>query len=156
MNVLARDETPRKGVLFGYFGGAVNVADGRYTYHRYPADLLKQDIYQYTVMPTHIFEPFSVEELAGATLSEPLAFTRGVPLLKVPVGDRSPFFTLYGPGGLLEDETRLYDLQTDPGQDRPLADPGLEARMLALMKEMMHANDGPPEAFVRLGLDPKP
>jgi arylsulfatase A-like enzyme len=156
MDVLARDETPRRGVLFGYFGGAVNVADGRYTYHRYPADLLKQEIYQYTVMPTHIFEPFSVEELSGATLSQPLAFTRGVPLLKVPVNDRSPFFGIYGPGGLLEDETRLYDLQKDPGQDRPLDDPGLEAKMLLLMKDMMHANDGPPEAFVRLGLDPTP
>ena len=25
--------------FLGYFGGAVNVTDGRYTYHRYPADL---------------------------------------------------------------------------------------------------------------------
>ena len=27
----------------------------------------------------------------------------------------------YGPGGLLENETRLYDLETDPGQEQPLA-----------------------------------
>ena len=106
-------------------------------------------------MPTHIWEPFSVEELSAATLSEPLAFTRGVPLLKVPVTDRSPMYGNYGPGGLLEDETRLYDLQDDPGQDRPLHDPAIEARMVDLMTEMMRANDGPPEAFVRLGLDPK-
>ena len=55
-------------VLFGYFGGAVNVTDGRYTYHRYPADLKSQEIYQYTLMPTHIFEPFS---RGGAVAGEP-------------------------------------------------------------------------------------
>jgi hypothetical protein len=29
----------RDAAIFGYFGGAVNVTDGRYTYHRFPADL---------------------------------------------------------------------------------------------------------------------
>ena len=34
----ARRRRPlREAALFGYFGGAVNVTDGRYTYHRYPA-----------------------------------------------------------------------------------------------------------------------
>ena len=55
----------REGALFGYFGGAVNVTDGRYTYHRYPPDLRTQEIYQYTVMPTHIWSPFTPEELKG-------------------------------------------------------------------------------------------
>lgn len=43
--------TPRAGVIFSYFGGAVNVTDGRFVYHRYPRDLATQDIYQYTLMP---------------------------------------------------------------------------------------------------------
>ena len=63
--------------LFGYFGGAVNVTDGRYTYHRYPPDLRAQEIYQYTLMPTHIFEPFSPEELAGASLAGGLSLHQG-------------------------------------------------------------------------------
>ena len=103
----------REAALFGYFGGAVNVTDGRYTYHRFPADLATQEIYQYTLMPTHIFEPFSPEELSQA---EPcrsrFAFTKGAPLLKVPVIERSPMYDNYGPGALLENETRLYDLST--------------------------------------------
>src|SRR6185437_13070689 len=57
--LLADNGGGRDGLLFGYFGGAVNVADGRYTYHRFPADLHAQDIFQYTLMPTHIFAPFS-------------------------------------------------------------------------------------------------
>ncbi len=150
--VIDADHALREAILYGYFGGAVNVSDGRYTYHRFPADLRKQDIYQYTLMPTHIFEPFSTEELADATLAPPFAFSKGVPLLKVPVTERSPMYDVYGPGALLEDETRLYDLRDDPGQLHPLADPAVEARMTALMVRLMRENNAPDEAFARLGL----
>jgi hypothetical protein len=144
----------RDALIFGYFGGAVNVTDGRLTYHRFPPDLRKQDIHQYTLMPTHIWSPFSVEELADARLAGPLPFTKGAKVLQVPVIERSPFFNNYGPGGLLEDETRLYDLAADPGQDRPLRDDAAEARMVAHMRALMAACDAPPEAFARLGLTP--
>lgn len=144
---------PRKGALFGYFGGAVNVADGRYTYHRFPEDLSQQELYQYTLMPTHIFSPFSPEELASAELSPPLDFTKGATLLKVPVIERSPMYNNYGPGALLESETRLYDLETDPGQEKPLADPAEEQRLADLMTRLMQANGAPPEAFSRLAFD---
>ncbi|TPW25971.1 sulfatase [Pararhizobium mangrovi] len=139
-------------LLFGYFGGAVNVTDGHYSYHRFPADLATQEIYQYTLMPTHISAFFSTEELAGTQLADPFAFTKNTPLLKVPVGERSPMYDVYGPGALIEDETRLYDLKTDPGQERPLRDEETEARMADVMARLMKANDAPPEAFSRLEL----
>ncbi len=142
----------REAMIYGYFGGAVNVTDGRHTYHRYPPDLKKQEIYQYTVMPTHISMPFSVEELAGARLAGPLPFTKGAKVMQVPVLERSPFQTKYGPGNMLEDETRLYDLVADPGQERPVQDAATEARLTALMARLMAANHAPPEAFARLGL----
>jgi len=144
----------RQGVLFGYFGGAVNVADGRYTYHRFPEDLSKQELYQYTLMPTHIFSPFTPEELATATISPPLGFTKGAKLLKVPVIERSPMYNNYGPGALLEAETRLYDLKADPGQEAPLGDAVVETRLTALMRRLMEANGAPPEAFTRIALEP--
>lgn len=142
----------RDAIIYGYFGGAVNVTDGRHTYHRFPPDLRTQEIYQYTVMPTHISMPFTMEELAGAGIAGPLPFTKGARVMRVPVLERSPFHSKYGPGGLLEDETRLYDLATDPGQAQPLQDPAVEARMTALMTRLMAANHAPPEAFARLGL----
>ena len=56
----------------------MNVTDGRYTYHRYPADLVEQEIYQYTLMPTHIFEPFTAGgAVAGHAVAEPLAVHQG-------------------------------------------------------------------------------
>lgn len=142
----------RDAVIFGYFGGAVNVTDGRYTYHRYPHDLKEQEIYQYTLMPTHLSQRFTPEELSGATLAAPFGWTKNAPLLKVPVTQRSPMFNNYGPGAMIEDDTRLYDLAQDPGQERPVHDPALEERMIGLMRDLMVRNEAPPEAFARLGL----
>jgi arylsulfatase A-like enzyme len=150
---LLRDDAARDGVIYGYFGGAVNVSDGRYTYHRFPADLATQEIYQYTLMPTHIFDMFSPEELSLASLAEPMAFTKGAKLLKVPVIERSPFYNVYGPGSLLENTTRLYDLVSDPGQDRPIEDADVVRRLAGMMARLMRANHAPPEAFSRLGGD---
>jgi arylsulfatase A-like enzyme len=148
-------EGKRDGVLFGYFGGAVNVTDGKYSYHRYPPDLKTQEIYQYTLMPTHIFDFFTTEELATASLAEPFAFTKGTPLLKVPVIERSPMNQHYGPGAMIEDETRLYDLIADPGQEHPLQDEAVENAMAAMMARLMRRYDAPPEAFERIGLATK-
>jgi arylsulfatase A-like enzyme len=151
---IADGEAERDAVIFGYFGGAVNVTDGRYTYHRYPADLATQEIYQYTLMPTHIFEPFSPEELSQASLAEPFPFTKGAKLLKVPVIERSPMYNVYGPGAMIERDTRLYDLVHDPGQETSLDEPAVEERMEHLMVALMKANQAPSEAFARLEIDP--
>ena len=86
-------------------------------------------------------------------MSEPLAFTKGVPVLKVPMTDKTPMYNNYGPGCLLEDETRLYDIKADPGQESPLDDPALEARLTAIMARLMAENDAPPEAFVRVQIE---
>jgi arylsulfatase A-like enzyme len=150
--LLSADEELRRGALFGYFGGAVNVTDGRHTYHRYPADLGAQEINQYTLMPTHLWERFTPEELRNAELAAPFSFTKGVPLLKVPVIRTSPMYNGYGPGALLESETRLFDLEMDPGQAHPLVDEALERRMAALMRDLMVENDAPREAIARVGL----
>jgi hypothetical protein len=64
-------------------------------------------------------------------------------------------FDNYGPGALLESETRLYDLALDPGQNAPLASPDVEDAMTLLMSNLMRANDAPPEAFTRVDLIPE-
>lgn len=142
----------RDGVIFGYFGGAVNVTDGLFSYHRFPKDLAAQNIFQYTVMPSHMAQPFTPEELSAATLARPFSWTKAVPLLKVPATHRSPMYDNYGPGALLENETRLYDLVADPGQSRPLSDGELESRMAGLMKRLIIGNDAPSEVLERLEL----
>ena len=87
------------------------------------------------VMPTHITALFTPEELSTATLSPPFPFTKGVPLLRVPVIERSPMYRNYGPGALIDRETVLFDLQRDPDQLRPIHDPEVEGRLSGLMAE---------------------
>jgi hypothetical protein len=53
---------------------------------------------------------------------------------RVPVIEGSPMFDNYGPGALLEKQTRLYDLTIDPRQETALQDPARERWMLELMK----------------------
>jgi hypothetical protein len=74
--------------------------------------------------------------------------------MRIPVHRRSPLQRYYGPGTMIESETRLYDLETDPGQLRPLQDPATEARMIGLLRELMAANHAPDEAYERLRIDP--
>ncbi|WP_127903906.1 sulfatase [Solirhodobacter olei] len=148
-------DNKREAVIFGYFGGAVNVTDGQTSYHRFPKHLKDQEIYQYTLMPTHITSRFTPEELRSATLAPPFDWTKEVPLLKVPVIERSPMYNNYGPGALMEDDSRLYDLTSDPMQEKPLHDDRLEAKMVAKMLRLMRKSDAPAEAYDRLGLTPE-
>jgi hypothetical protein len=103
-------------------------------------------------MPTHIWELFSTEELADATLSPPLPFTKNCPVLRIPVLETSPFSPNMGPRCLLENQTTLYDLDNDPTQATPLKDADTEARLRSMMARLMAENDAPEEAFERLEL----
>lgn len=152
LRVLENDSPIREGGLYGVWGSATNVTDGRYTYFRYPDDMAGQEIFQYTLMPTHISSLFTPEELATATLAPPFRFTKGVPVLKVSGHAKSPMYRGQGMKFFEDTETVLYDTLEDPEQRRPVDDPAIEARLAATMRSLMHANDAPPEAFTRLGL----
>ena len=134
----------RDAALFGIFGGHVNVTDGRYVYMRAPASAENAPLYEYSLMPTHMRARFSPEELRGARLAGPFAFTKGCPVLQTPgrafMAEAARFGTL------------LFDTQTDPKQEHPLQDATLEARMIELLRREMAANDAPREQYQRLGL----
>ena len=61
----------------------------------------------------------------------------------------------YGPGALLENDTRLYDLKADPGQAKPVQNSEHELRLQALMARLMQANEvEEAERLFVLGFDP--
>jgi arylsulfatase A-like enzyme len=155
MKTLREARPLRDAMLYGVFGSAVNITDGRYTYFRYPRDLKGADLFQYTLMPAHMKELFSVAELADATLAPPMPFTKGVPLLKVPATPKSPVYFGHGPGGQQDTSTVLYDLSSDPAQLVPIEDAAVEARLTETMAALMQAVDAPAESFARLGLRPR-
>ncbi len=151
--LLTADTPIREAGLYGVWASATNITDGRYTYFRYPDDMHAQEIFQYTLMPTHITSFFSVDDLRAAELSRPFAFTKEVPLLKVAGHAKPPMFRGLGMDFFQDTETVLFDTATDPQQLQPIDNPAVEARLLSQMHALMHDNDAPPEAYVRLGLD---
>ncbi|MEM8540285.1 MAG: sulfatase [Pseudomonadota bacterium] len=144
------DDTPmRHAAIYGQFGAATNVTDGRYTYFRYPEHIADQEIFEYTLMPTHQQSPFAVEEFEGAALVEGFGFMRGYPVLKLPARAHPR----RGQGSVIEDTTTtLYDLENDPGQIDPINDKEVEHRLSREISEALSRHEAPNEAFTRLGL----
>ncbi|KRE65482.1 MULTISPECIES: sulfatase [Micrococcaceae] len=149
--VLRGDEPIRSAGLFGTFGGHVNITDGRYVYMRSCATQENMPLYEHTLMPTHMASRFAVSELVDAELVEPLPFTQGVPVLRLP---GNPFGNPYSFG------TLLFDLAKDPEQQNPLIDDDLELHMMRLLVNQLREADAPVSQYERLGLpitgDPGP
>ena len=144
--VLADDSPVHDGALFGIHGGHVNVTDGRYVYMRANPDVTNGPVEEFTLMPTHMRSRFSVAELAEWQPAEPFAFTKGVRTMRTvaTAGWMNPW----------QHGTLLFDLHTDPRQERPLDDPEVELRMLQLLAQLMHDSEAPRSQFDRLGIPP--
>ncbi|MFC9561700.1 sulfatase [Agromyces sp. NPDC056965] len=143
VDAIANDAEHREGALFGIFGGHVNVTDGRHVYLRAPVHAGNSPLAEYTLMPTSMRGRLPAEVLREAELVDPLPFTKGMPVLRVPgyaYADPHAFGTM------------LFDLSTDPGQEHPLRDAEIELRMARLMTRLMRESDAPAEQFERLGL----
>lgn len=130
----------------------MNIVDGRYSYFCYPRDMRNQDLYQYTLMPSHMTKMFTIEELKSASLVPPFDFTKGVPLLRIAHKSKADTKThsFHFPEMMEDTNTVLYDLKTDPGQTTPVDDPTVKKRLKEELFRLMAANDAPPEAIERM------
>jgi arylsulfatase A-like enzyme len=142
----------RDALIYGYYGGAVNVTDGRYTYFRYPENLHAQELFQYTLMPTHMLQFFNGAEIGAATMAPGGAFSRGMPTLKIPVPPSSAWYQSHGPAKIVDTETVLFDLQSDPQQLTPIPDRAIEAQLATYMSLCLQEQDAPREVYRRLAL----
>ncbi len=138
---IASDTPVREAAIFGLFGAHVNVTDGRYVYMRgsVPSN---EPLFEYTLMPTRMKAPFTPEEMHRLQgLAEPFTFTKGCKTMKIGGGAWRTFT-----------DNLLYDIEADPTQQTPLADPAIEARMIDHMTRLMKACDAPAEQYERLAL----
>ena len=142
----------REACIYGVFGSAVNVTDGQYTSFIYPPDVHGGHLNQYTLMPMHMKELFSIEELQQAELVASMPFSRTAPVLKIPATPKSPFYNHQGPGTLKDTVSAVFDLHSDPFQKTPLQDFVVEERMRKLAIEQMKVQHAPSEYFERLAL----
>ena len=142
-SVCDNDTPVRDAGLFGMFGGHVNVTDGNHVYMRAPITE-NQPLYHYTLMPTHMRSPFSVEELRQMQWHEALSFTKECPVMRIP--SRMP------ERWLVDLETKLFDIRNDPGQQRPLEDAAIEQAMIEKLRTQLALADAPADQYERLGL----
>ncbi len=143
------DDTPiRQAGLFGFFGAHVNVTDGRYVYMRAAANKDNKPLHEYTHMPTHMWHTFTVEEMRTAVMAGPFSFTKGCPVMKIDAT------STWGAEKVESRrfETMLFDLESDPKQERAIRDAKIEKIMIDHLVRLMKENDSPKEQFERLGL----
>lgn len=151
--ILENGESIRQYALFGYFGKHINITDGRYVYMR--AGREEGPLFNYTIMPHHLFVPFSVEELRHTEkeLVNTFPFTQGVPVMRVPTSGKTvPVNSSYRFEEHMAYGDLLFDTQADPGQRVRLDDAEVENRLTAAMKKIMEENDAPVEQYSRMKL----
>lgn len=146
--IIAADGGVRDYGLFGIFGDHINVTDGRYVYMR-AAMQNKGNLNEYTLMPTQMRQRMTPEYLKGISLAEPFEFTKNTKVIKIPVNLPPGYGPKFEYGNL------LYDLETVPGQETPIDDPGKEVEMINAMRHLMLENDAPKEQFARMGIPEK-
>lgn len=139
-------------VLFGIFGGAIGVTDGRYVMFHYPPDTTDDGLYEYTLNPQHMTAPFTNKELLTAELAPGFDFTKGLPLLKIEAQKDAKRVPMNDGLGFDEAEFALFDLATDPGQNTKIRDQKVETRLYAAMLKHLAELDTPTEAYDWYGL----
>ena len=143
-SVIEKDEPVRDAAIFGVFSGHVNMVDQKYIYMRAAAPGRADDVWNYTVLPLHMFTPFGAAELEQMEFVQPFSFTGGCGLLKIPSKD---LYHVARFGNL------LFDREKDPKQEHPLNDPETEERLCRNLVLKMQEFDAPKEQYVRLGLE---
>ncbi len=139
-----RSDAPvRQYGLFGYFGSAINITDGRYVLMQ-PVVHPEIAVNEYTLMPTHMNNRFQPEEFRDVSLAEPFPFTRNCKTLKIPTA-------VYNAEKI--SEPTLYDVIADPHEAHPIHDPELIRTLQAEMVRLLKENDAPEELYARMGLE---
>jgi arylsulfatase A-like enzyme len=145
LNGVIQNDTPvRETALFGCHGQMVNVTDGRYVYMRNSIDE-DSEIYEYTLMPTHMRYRFTTKELQNIALSDPFKFTKSCRLMKIKTENK-------GISSQYRFGNKLYDLQNDPGELCEIDDIDTEVRLTNEIQKLLKENDAPEELFIRLGI----
>jgi len=138
------------------FGRQVNLCDGRYTYFRSAVRPDNTPLSVYTAMPSTINHYWDPEHLSDIRLIEAGRFLSWTdyPVFKIPntITQLSDFSHDFKQRDEIVAHNLLFDLESDPGQEHPLADLDLEQAVCRKLRQVMIAHDSPPEQFERLGI----
>ncbi|HLL88368.1 MAG TPA: sulfatase-like hydrolase/transferase [Tepidisphaeraceae bacterium] len=150
----SRDEPARADGLFGYFGKATNVTDGRHVYMRMPVNADAGPLHAYTAMPVaglNAWFPRGTHE--KVEMGRYFGHTYNLPVYKFPSTGEAPVPLPGEPP--YTGRHLLFDVDRDPKQERPLNDPALERHFIDRLAAHLTACEAPPEQYTRLGLAPR-
>ncbi|MES0883197.1 sulfatase [Roseibium sp. SCP14] len=150
--VLKGTAPERDTAILGMFAGPICVTDGRYSYYRFPEDPDGQALPAYTVMPSHLENLFSDDEMRSAELAQPFDFTKGSPLLKITL---DPDIGETGQACVANwhDGSCLFDLENDPGQLDPINDDAVVSRLCEAIVAHLLKHNAPEEIYSHYGLE---
>jgi arylsulfatase A-like enzyme len=144
-------ETLREDAIFGYFGKAMNLTDGRHVYFRNPVNEDAGPLYEYTAMPIGGLNRWYPREVYGdVEMGRYFGHTYNLPLYKFPAKGQVPRHHPDEPRYVARHQ--LYDILEDPGQVSPLENPALEAHFVKRIAAHLHACEAMPEQYARLGI----
>lgn len=151
LSLLSNNTTIHDDIVLGMFAGPVCIVDDTYSYFLYPEDITGENLFVYTLMPTHMTKYFDMSELQDTELAGPFDFTKGARVLKVRL---DPSNNQLGQDGhaLGDAQSALYDLVSDPEQTTPISDVKTIERLNAAIQEHFHRHDVPDEIYAHFGL----
>jgi arylsulfatase A-like enzyme len=140
-HLLDRDEAHHDAVLYGYFAKDIGMTDGRYTYCRQPRP--RSITHHHTAMPANSVIAAHRDRWATAEMGHFLRHAT-MPVYRVAIPSHrhrdAPDFN------------PIYDLRTDPRQERPINDPALEEQLAARIRELLIRYNAPACQFERTDL----
>ena len=145
-------ETIRGDGIFGYFGMAMNVTDGRYVYMRNPVNEDAGPLFAYTAMPTGGLNRWYPREVYDRVeTGRYFGHTYNLPLYKIPTEGKVPRH--HPDEASYAGRNQLFDIVDDPAQKNALHDPLLEAHFSERIACHLKSCEAMPEQFSRLGID---
>src|SRR5579862_2446668 len=141
----------RRDGLFGYFGKAMNITDGRRVYFRNPVNDDCGPLFEYTAMPTGGMKKWYPRDLyEKIEMGRYFGQTYNLPLYKIPAQAKPPEAAPGEPSFV--GRHQLFDVVSDPKQLKPLNNPSLESHFAQRIAESLRAYGAPEEQLTRLGL----
>ncbi len=147
-------ETVRDDALFGYFGRATNITDGRYVYMRNPVNADAGPLHAYTAMPVLGLNAWFPRDLhERIEMGRYFGHTYNLPLYKIPATGQVPVH--HPDEENYQARHRLFDVLADPAQAKPLEDAEREAHFVERIAAHLQRCEAPAEQYTRLGITPR-